>query len=68
MRFKNFIIPIIIFLIGIGFYILGVLFKILHWQISFLNGAIFIVIASFLQLFAIVISIIKLASAYKSNK
>ena len=66
MHFKKFIFPIIIFLIGIGFYIGGALFKILHWQIGFLNGSVLIIIASLLQLLAIILVIIKLIS-YRNN-
>ena len=62
---KRFIIPIVLFLIGIGFYILGALFKILHWGFGFLNAPNFLIIASLFQLLAISLAILKLLKIYK---
>lgn len=64
--FKKFIIPIVLFLVGISFYILGALFKILHWGYEFLNGATLLVIASVFQLLAIIIAISKLIKVYRN--
>lgn len=67
MGYRKFIFPLILFLIGIAFYIIASLFKILHWEIGFLNGSVLIIVASFLQLLAIIMVIIKLIS-YRNSK
>jgi hypothetical protein len=67
MKIKDFIIHLILFLIGVGFYIASALFKILHWGFGFLNGSVLLITASIIQLIAIVIAIIKLISIYKKE-
>lgn len=63
---KNFSIPIILFLIGLAFGILGVLFKILHWGWGNFHGGTFLIIASVIQLIAIFIAISKLFHIYRN--
>ncbi len=65
--FKQFIFPIVLFLIGIGFYIIAALFKILHWGFGLLNAPNLLIIASIFQLFAIVFAILKLLKIYRGN-
>jgi|TARA_R110002020_G_scaffold199778_3_gene401532 hypothetical protein len=64
---KKFIVPIIVFLIGIGFYIAAALFKILHWGLGVFNAATFLIIASVIQLIAIILAIIQLLKVYRSK-
>ena len=68
MSIKDFVIPIILFLIGLAFRIVGSLFKILHWEIGFLNGGLLLIVATGFQIIAIVIAILKLISFYTSKK
>lgn len=68
MNIKNFIVPLLIFLIGAGFYIIGVLLKILHWQFGFVDGSLVLIIASFVQILAIIVAIYKLILLYKKDK
>ena len=64
---KKFIVPIIVFLIGIGFYIAAALFKMLHWGLGAFNASTLLIIASVLQLIAIVLAIIQLLKIYRSR-
>ncbi len=66
--FKKFIVPIILFLIGIAFYILGAIFKMLHWGYEFLNAPTLLVIAFVFQLLAIIVAISRLIQEYRHSK
>ena len=63
---KKFTFSIIVFLIGIAFYILGALFKVLHWGFGAFNPVTLLIIASVVQLFAIILAIVKLIKIYRS--
>lgn len=67
MNVKQFIVPIIIFLIGFIFIILGALFKIIHYQIGAITGNYLLSIGSVLKVIALIIAIIKLLSIYNSK-
>lgn len=64
MKLKQFIIPIIIFLFGLGLTYVGALLKIIHFEIGFLTGNFMFAIATFLKVLAIVFIIIKLILFY----
>lgn len=59
MKLEKFIIPIIIFLIGLGLTYLGALLKIIHFEIGFLTGNLVLTIATGIKIFAIILTIIK---------
>lgn len=50
----------VLFLFGMAITIIGSLFKILHWQWGFVNGAVLLSIGSFFEVLSIVIAIILL--------
>lgn len=54
MKLKSLIFPIIIFLIGVISTILGVLFKILHWELGPINGASLLAIGSIVEIIAVI--------------
>ncbi|MEM7087837.1 MAG: hypothetical protein AAF489_16770 [Bacteroidota bacterium] len=64
MKLKPFIIPIIIFLVGTSFSILGGLFKILHWSLGPINGGLLLAIGALLELTAIAVIIAVLLRIY----
>lgn len=63
MKFKTFIIPLILFLAGAATVILGSLFKIMHWQFA---GEILIV-GMGLEVVALLLLILKLIKVYNSK-
>ena len=63
---KKFSLPIIVFLVGMLFYIAAVLFKILHWGWGVFNGGTLLIIASIIQLIAIVMAIVTLFRIYRN--
>lgn len=65
MKLKPFIFPIICFLLGMSFTIIGALFKIIHFEIGFLSGNILLSISTLFKLVAIVWAIVKLVEAYR---
>lgn len=64
MKLKPFIIPIIIFLVGTSFSIMGGLFRILHWELGTINGGFLLAIGSIVEVIGIVIIIALLLSHY----
>ncbi|PWH81484.1 hypothetical protein DIS18_14475 [Algibacter marinivivus] len=64
MKFKQFVVPIVIFLIGLAATYIGALLKIIHFEIGFLTGNILITIATFLKVIAVVYTIIILVVFY----
>jgi hypothetical protein len=64
MKLRQFIIPIIIFLAGTSFGIIGGLFKILHWGLGYFNGSVLIATGSFLEVIGIAIIIVILLRHY----
>lgn len=63
---KKFVVPLVLFLIGIAFYILGALLKVLHWGLGNFNGATLLIIASIIQFIAIVLAIVTLVKIYRN--
>lgn len=64
MKFKQFIIPIIIFLIGLALTYIGALLKIIHFEIGLLTGNLLLSIATFFKVIAVVYAIIILIIFY----
>ncbi|MBL4662332.1 MAG: hypothetical protein JKY22_01935 [Flavobacteriaceae bacterium] len=64
MKLKLFIFPIIIFLVGASFSIIGVLFKILHWGFGVISASLFLAIGSLLEVLGIVAIIVVLLRFY----
>ncbi|WP_346882037.1 gliding motility protein GldL [uncultured Algibacter sp.] len=65
MKFKNFVIPLIIFLVGLILTYIGALFKIIHFQASFITGNLLISIATGLKVLAVILAIVKLIFIYR---
>lgn len=68
MKFKSFILPLVLFLCGLIVRIIGALFKILHWELGPFNGGLLITIASLLQIIALVFAIVILLRFYFRNR
>lgn len=64
MKLRQFIIPIVIFLIGTSFSIIGGLFKILHWQFGPISGAFLLAIGSLVEVTGIAVIIAILLRHY----
>jgi len=60
MKIKDLWVPFILFLIGVSFYLVGILFKTTHWEMGIINGDVLFIIASVFQFIAIIMAIIKL--------
>jgi hypothetical protein len=60
--FKKLILPIIIFLIGLSFALVGALLKILHFEFGFVTGNILLTVGAIIKVIAIVTAIVKLLS------
>lgn len=58
MNFKALIWPLVVFLSGMIFTILGALLKILHWTIGPVNGGLLLAIGSVVKIVAIVFAIV----------
>jgi hypothetical protein len=67
MKIKRFIIPLIIFLFGLGITYIGALLKIIHFEIGFLTGNILLSIATILKVIAVVYVIIMLIVFYNKK-
>ncbi len=67
MKFKPFIVPIIVFLIGWAITYIGALFKIIHFEIGLLTGNKLLIFATIIKVLAIIIAIIKLIILYKKK-
>ncbi len=67
MKLKQFILPLIIFLVGLAVTYIGALLKIIHFEIGILTGNLFITLATFIKVLAIIIAIIKLIIIYKGK-
>ncbi len=67
MELKKFIIPLIIFLLGLGLTYIGALLKIIHFEIGFFNGNALLSIATFLKVIAVVYVIIMLIVFYNKK-
>ena len=63
MKFKTFIIPLILLVAGAAIVILGALFKIMHWQFG--NGVLIFGMA--LEVVALVLLILKLIKVYNTK-
>jgi len=64
MKFRNFIFPIVIILIGTIFSILGALFTILHWQLGPITGGYLLAIGSITEIIGVIVLIIILLRFY----
>ncbi|WP_282136620.1 hypothetical protein [Seonamhaeicola maritimus] len=67
MKLKEFIIPIIVFLVGLILTYLGALLKIIHFEIGFLTSNILLAIATFIKVVAVILVMIKLIIIYKNK-
>lgn len=67
MKLKEFIIPIIVFLVGLILTYLGALLKIIHFEIGFLTSNILLAIATFIKVIAVILVMIKLIIIYKNK-
>ncbi|PVW13104.1 hypothetical protein [Marixanthomonas spongiae] len=65
MNPKKFLLPIILFLVGMVLITMGAAFKILHWDLCFIDANIFIAIGSVVEVVASIIAIVKLVLIYK---
>lgn len=65
MDLKKFKLPIILFLVGMVLITIGAMFKILHWDLGFIDATIFIAIGSLIEVVASIIAIVKLIVLYK---
>ncbi len=65
MDLKKFSLPIILFLLGMVLITMGAAFKILHWDLGFIDANIFIAVGSLLDIVASIIAIVKLVLMYK---
>ena len=68
MKFKQFALPLLIFLAGMIFTILGGLLKILHWEFGEINGAWLLTIGAIIKVVACVGAIIILAKYLLKGK
>ena len=57
MKLRQFIIPIIFFLVGTTFSIIGGLFSILHWEIGPINAGLLLAIGSIVEVIGIAVII-----------
>jgi len=57
MKLKSFIIPIIIFLVGTCFSIMGGLFRILQWELGPISSGFLLAIGSLVEVIGIVVII-----------
>ena len=63
MKFKTFLIPLILLVAGAAIVILGALFKIMHWQFG--NGV--LIFGMVLEVVALVLLILKLLKVYNTK-
>jgi uncharacterized membrane protein YoaK (UPF0700 family) len=63
MKFKQFIIPIVIFLLGLAVSVIGALIKIQHWP----YGSLILTIGSLLEFIGIIVLIVILIIHYRSK-
>lgn len=64
MKIKAFIVPIIILILGYIVQLVGSLFKIMHWPF----GSLFLIIATFIMVVALVMAIIILIRIKNNNE
>ena len=67
MDFKALIWPMVVFLVGMIFTILGALLKILHWTIGPVNGGLLLAIGAVVKIIAIVFAIVILIQMKAKN-
>ena len=63
MKFKTFLIPLILLVAGAAIVILGALFKIMHWQFG--NGV--LIFGMMLEVVALLLLILKLIKVYNTK-
>ncbi len=68
MKFKQFALPLLVFLVGMIFTIFGGLLKILHWDFGEINGALLLTIGAIIKVIACVGAIITLAKYLLKGK
>lgn len=64
MTLKTFTWPIVLFLLGMTITIVGSIFKILHWEWGFVNGAVLLSVGSFFEVLGIILAITFLIRRY----
>lgn len=64
MTLRNFVLPIIIFLLGMTFNIVGALFKILHWEYGPFNGSSLLTIGSIIEVVSVIALIVIILRYY----
>ncbi len=67
MKTKQFVIPIILLLIGLAVISIGALFKILHWEWDFITGDFLLVVGTLIKVLALTLVIIRLIFVYRNN-
>lgn len=67
MKLEQFLIPILVFLIGLALTYIGALLKIIHFEIGFVTGNFTLTIATFIKVFAIILVIIRLFIIYRTK-
>ena len=68
MQLKKFLLPIILFLVGMVLVTIGAAFKILHWDLGFIDATIFIAVGSVIEVVASIIAIVKLILMYRKGQ
>lgn len=68
MKFKEFIYPFILFLIGIVLTVGGAFFKLFHWEFGLINGSNLLLLAAILNLIGIGLLIVKLITFYRIER
>ncbi len=67
MKTKQFVIPIIMLLIGLAVISVGALFKVLQWEWDFITGDFLLVVGTLIKVLALILVIIRLVFVYRNN-
>lgn len=68
MKAKQFVIPIILLLIGLAVISIGVLLKIMHLEWGFITGNLLLAIGTIIKVLALILVIIRLVFVYRNNE
>ena len=67
MKAKQFVIPIILLLIGLAVISIGALLKIMHFEWGFLTGNFLLAVGTIIKVLALILVIIRLVFVYRNK-
>lgn len=67
MKAKQFVIPIIMLLIGLALISIGALFKIIQFETGFLTGDFLLAVGTIIKVLALILVIIRLVFVYRDQ-